>query len=69
MKKAYMLNLENNERMAASDYYIKVTLKSDEVIGLEKTAYSYEDVFEYIQEYFEDKNDESVKRIEINLIR
>lgn len=64
-----MLNLENNERMAASDYYIKVTLKSDEVIGLEKTAYSYEDVFEYIQEYFEDKNDESVKRIEINLIR
>lgn len=69
MKKGFMLPLENNDKMAASDYAITVFLKSDEVVELKTTQYAFSDVFDYIEEYFQDKNDEAVANVAIKLVR
>ncbi len=67
MKKAFINNLNGDEKMAATEYVIEVHHKSDEVIELSCVQYSYEDVFEYIKEYYEDKNDESVDKVIIKV--
>ncbi|WP_153124651.1 hypothetical protein [Peribacillus tepidiphilus] len=69
MKKALVNNLEGDEKMAASEYAIEVHHKSDEVIELNCVQYSFEDVFEYIKEYYSDKNDVPVDKIVIRVKR
>lgn len=67
MKKALINNLQNDEKIAASDYSIEIHHKTGKVIELECVQYSYEDVFEYIKEYYADKNEQAIDKIVINV--
>lgn len=67
MKKALINDLGNTEKMAATEYKISVHHQDGEVIELSCTNYSYSDVFQYIQEYYSDKNDSPVQKIEIKV--
>lgn len=67
MKKAYINSLDNNEKLAATNYAIEVHHKDGEVVELERVQYSYQDVFESISEYYADKNDGPVDKIVIQV--
>lgn len=69
MKKSFMNNLDNDQKMAASEYKIEVHHKSKEVVELNCTQYSFEDVFEFIKEYYSDKSDEPINKVVIQVQR
>lgn len=69
MKKALINPLDTTEKMAATEYGVEVHHKSDEVIELTFTQYSYAEVFDAIKEYYTDKNDNSVEKVIIKVKR
>ena len=69
VKKAFINNLESEEKMAATEYEIEVHHDDGEVIELSCVRYAYVDVFEYISDYYENKNDKSVQKILIQAKR
>lgn len=69
IKKAYMNNLESGEKMALSEYYIQVHHKSDEIIELTTNQYSFEDAFGWINEYYENRNNESIEKVIVQVKR
>ncbi|MFP3357612.1 hypothetical protein R0K17_09570 [Planococcus sp. SIMBA_143] len=70
MKKAIITSLDENKKVAASEYGVEIHLASDEVIELEVTQYTYDDVFQYVKEYAEAKEiDDAVSKILIEFKR
>ena len=67
MKKAFMNSLDNDEKMAATEYGIEVHHENGEVIELTSVNYAFQDVFEYISEYYENKNDTAINKVIIKV--
>ncbi|WP_419955922.1 hypothetical protein ACN6MT_11275 [Neobacillus niacini] len=69
MRKAIIKTPSDNEiKVAASDFSIEIHHKGRPVVNLSKTAYTYEDVFEYIKDEYEEDLD-TIQKIVITLDR
>lgn len=68
MKKAVITNPPAGEHYALSEYGVEIHHKDGSVKELSCNQYSYEGVFEYITEQYENNTD-SVQEIKIKLVR
>lgn len=67
MRKGIMTNPTNNdEKVAASNFSIEVHHKNKRVVNLNTVQYTYEDVFEYIKEQYEEDLD-AIQKVIIEL--
>jgi len=67
MRKAIMKSPSNNEeKVAASEFSIEIYHKGRGVVNLSTVNYTYEDVFEFIKEKYEEDLD-TIQKVTIEL--